>query len=67
MTTIINIANRNFQTANRPTKKLRNVFHAYASFRRFKSLEPHMLRDMGLTQADVDATSFAEFLAQPRR
>ena len=40
---------------------------AYQDYIKFRALDAECLRDIGLTQADVDNTTFADFVRQPRR
>ncbi|MDV7142563.1 hypothetical protein R3X27_07690 [Tropicimonas sp. TH_r6] len=40
---------------------------AYQDMRRFKSMDVAVMRDTGLCQADIDTTTFGDFLKQPRR
>jgi uncharacterized protein YjiS (DUF1127 family) len=50
-----------------PLAACANALRAYSDMRRLHALDDDQLRDLGLTRDDIAATTFRDFLDQPRR
>ena len=50
-----------------PPKALINALCAWSDMRRARRIDSTQLRDLGLTQGQVDAMTYQDFLEQPRR
>jgi len=59
---VISISTQVFKNAFTAPFRLGEYFRAYERFRKFKQLDPYLMQDVGVTQAEIDNVKFEDFL-----
>ena len=60
--TMISLSTQTFKIIFSAPRRLGDYLYAYERFRKFKTLDSHLMKDIGVTHHDIEQARYKQFL-----